>query len=114
MKIKTMKKNILTVIYERIINLFVYRWDTVDEITQILSEDPCMDEIDGADIHCICYAPNIGYRSWIFRYKGVYFSLFDCGNGYYGFHSVVSRYDVFVAMILSWLERKVYVNDLFC
>lgn len=100
-------------LYELFTTILADRWIVVEELEEHLQKDPCLDNIDKSQISCICYAPNIGYRSWIFRYKGVYVALFDCGNTYYSFHTVVSRCDVVIAVILSWLEGKVYANEVF-
>jgi len=90
------------------------KWNILSELDEHLSIDPCLDDIDRRQINCICYAPNVGYRSWIFRYKGVFVALFDVGNGHYSFHTAVTMYDVFVAIILTWFERSVYKYDQGC
>ena len=60
----------------------------------------------GKDLKCITYAPNIGYRSWIFKYKGVYVALFDAGNDHYDFHTMVNYRDVIAAIIIRKLCDK--------
>ena len=53
------------------------------------------------DLRRVSYAPNIGYRSWIFLYKGYFVALFDAGNDHYDFHMPVNWIDVIVAKIIT-------------
>jgi len=77
------------------------KWAKISELCERLVNRTHEPNEFGSDLTCICYAPNIGYRSWIFRYKGVYVALFDAGNDYYEFHTVVSVTDVIVAMLYN-------------
>jgi len=52
-------------------------------------------------LECVCYAPCLGYRSWIFKYKAVYVALFDAGNGHYAFHMPATRIDVLFAKAIN-------------
>ena len=61
------------------------------------------DEFDGK-LKGICYAPNIGYRHWIYRYDGVLVVLFDEGNDHRSFFSLASRIDVVIALIIGYIH----------
>ena len=61
-----------------------------------------IDEMLGRDLKKVCYAPNVGYRSWIFEYKGTYVALEDYGNGFWGFYTTVGLLDVVVARVIEW------------
>lgn len=61
-----------------------------------------IDDISGIDLKKVCYAPNVGYRSWIFEYKGTYVALEDYGNGFWGFYTTVGLLDVVVARVYEW------------
>lgn len=52
------------------------------------------------------YAPHIGYDAWIFKYKGVYMCFHDNGNGWWGFHSVVSWIDILRVKIGEWKRKR--------
>lgn len=58
------------------------------------------------DLECVCYAPHIGYRAWIFKYKGVPVCLWDRDNGWWQFHSAVSWIDILLAKIEERRNRK--------
>ena len=58
-----------------------------------------IDEMVGRDLRKLCYAPNVGYRSWIFEYKGTYVALEDYGNGFWGFYTTVGLWDLLVARV---------------
>ena len=81
------------------------RWEILSELIDEIGKDPLLDNCRN-DLSCICYAPNIGYRSWIFSYKKVYVALFDSGNGYYSFHMPVTRFDVLMASLLHALDKQ--------
>jgi len=77
------------------------KWAKISELCEKLAHRTYEPGEFGSDLTCICYAPNIGYRSWIFRYKGVYVALFDAGNDNYDFHTAVSVTDVIVAKLFN-------------
>lgn len=62
------------------------------------------DEFEGK-LKGICYAPNIGYHHWIYKYDGVLVVLFDEGNDHYSFFSLASRIDVVIALIIGFIHR---------
>ena len=79
------------------------KWNIISELCEKIYED---DMIDGCGeyLKCIGYAPWIGYRSWIFSYKGVLVALFDAGNGHYSFHTVVSRIDAIRVLTNKYID----------
>jgi len=80
------------------------KWQILSELVNKIEEDSQLDNCIGS-LECLCYAPNIGYRSWIFKYKGVRVALFDAGNGHYSFHMPVTWLDTLVARVrekLAW------------
>lgn len=65
-----------------------------------------IDEMVGSGVlKKVCYAPNVGYRSWIFEYKGTYVALEDYGNGFWGFYTTVGLLDVLVGKAIEWWTR---------
>lgn len=83
-------------------NLMRKKWKIINELIEKLDEDDMLENVEKHLIGKVMYAPNIGYRAWIFEYKRVFACLWDQGNGHYGFHSAVSRIDVLIA----WLYEK--------
>ena len=76
------------------------KWRIISELIGYIAEDSTLDTVPKSKpFRCICYAPNVGYRSWIFKYRGVFVALFDLGNGHYDFHTLVTRFDVLVAKL---------------
>ena len=65
-----------------------------------------IDDISGIDLKKLCYAPNVGYRSWIYIYKGTYVALEDYGNGRWAFYTVVGLLDVLVAKVYCWWNEQ--------
>ena len=80
------------------------KWDKINDLIDRLYHRTYKPG-DLGNLHCICYAPNIGYRSWIFKYEGVLVALFDEGNDHYSFHMPVNWLDVLMAKVCSiWYE----------
>ena len=71
------------------------------ELIKLLREDSTMDNVT-KPIRCLTYAPNLGYRIWIFKYNGTLVALGDLGNGHYAFHSTVSYWD----LIKAWFAVR--------
>ena len=71
------------------------KWKNISELCEKLAVDWSLDNCHSG-LKCLGHAPSIGQRAWIFKYKGTYVSLWDMGNGFYKFHSAVTRWDVFV------------------
>lgn len=63
------------------------------------------------DLKPVTYAPHIGYRAWIFTYKGTPICLWDSGNGWWTFHSAVTLMDVIIAKIDIYKEERRQRND---
>lgn len=83
------------------------KWEKIGELNSLLGTGyhiPVGDE-RFKSLKCVCYAPNIGYRCWIFKYKGTLVALGDLGNGWYDVYSAVTRLDVLVAKIIELKER---------
>lgn len=66
------------------------KWKNIDELSWRINEDShdddyCLSQLEGfgKELRCLCYAPNIGYYTWIFSYKGTLVALFDGGNGWW-------------------------------
>ena len=77
----------------------------IDEVLTALEEDATLGSISNY-ITRICYAPNFGYRSWIFKYKSLYILLFDEGNGYYQYICSLSWFDVIKTKLRRIFERR--------
>jgi hypothetical protein len=77
----------------------------IDELMRNLEEDStAVTMVD--TLKCVSYAPQLGYRNWIFKYKGMLVLLFDAGNGHYQYLCPVGLIDVFIAKILTKLQPK--------
>lgn len=72
------------------------KWRIVSELLECIANDDLLDSCS-KNLTCITYAPNVGYRSWIFLYKGILVALWDMGNCHWGFHSTVTLWDLIVA-----------------
>lgn len=77
----------------------------IDEVLTAIEEDTTLSNISNY-ITCICYAPNFGYRSWIFKYKSLYILLFDEGNGHYQYICPLSWFDVVKTKLRKMVVRK--------
>lgn len=77
------------------------KWDNISELIENINidDDTLLRKCEEGIIRKVTYAPNIGYRCWIFRYKGTPVCLWDMGNGHYSFYSAVSWIDILVAKI---------------
>ena len=85
------------------------KWKNIRELCMTINEcDSFLDDRVAGKLKCLGYAPNIGYRSWIFKYKGTLVALFDEGNGYYQFHTAVTYLDVIEAAITRFIEKIEY------
>ena len=80
------------------------KWQKIGELSTLVMQDSTLSNC-AKDLKCISYAPNIGYRTWIFRYKGVLVALDDAGNGHYDFYTAVSFADLLVAKLTLFGER---------
>lgn len=79
------------------------KWKNSHELISLIQEDDTLD-VCAANLKCLSYAPNIGYRSWIFSYKGTLVALYDAGNGHYDFHTTVSLVDLLAAKLTIFVE----------
>ena len=83
------------------------KWDHINDVIEAIDEDSTLME-DGLvpGLKCLTYAPNIGYRTWIFKYKGTLMALWYQGNCHWVFHSAVSVLDLIVAKLTVFLDSK--------
>ena len=72
----------------------------IDEVISGLETDSTANTILN-DLICICYAPHLGYRNWIFKYKSIYVLFFDEGNGHYQYLAPLTCIDVIKAKIMG-------------
>lgn len=82
----------------------------IDEVISGLEKDSTASTLI-ENMVCVCYAPHLGYRNWIFKYKTLYILLFDEGNGHYQYLSLLTWLDVIEAKIRNkmrsdWKEIK--------
>ena len=81
----------------------------ISDIMFVLEEDPQATQLVG-QLKMITYAPNLGYRNWIFKYKGMYLLFFDRGNGCYQYLCPVSWFDALYARIYHKLDVWGVIN----
>lgn len=79
--------------------------ELIDEVLTALEEDATLSNISN-HLTLICYAPNFGYRNWIFKYKSLYILLFDEGNGYYQYICSLSWFDVIKTKLGEIIGRR--------
>ena len=85
------------------------KWDTINDLLQRIEPSGFHEFLNDdwpEELKSVCYAPQIGYHAWIFEYKGVPLCLWDSGNGWWRFHSAVSRLDVIRIKIDNYIERR--------
>ena len=86
------------------------KWNILSNLIDELAIDPTL-STSKMSIEKICYAPHIGYSSWIFKCDGVYVALFNgCFNNY-SFHMPVTLLDVVRAKVTEWYEDFCYFVD---
>lgn len=73
--------------------------ELIDELMSHLEKDSTASTIT-EDLKCISYAPQLGYRSWIFKYKTMLVLLFDASNGHYQYLCPVGLIDLLIAKVL--------------
>ena len=78
--------------------------DTI-ELIELIGNDDTLSGVE--NMHVVTYAPNMGYRTWIFKYKKVYVALFDDGNGHYSYFTMVSRLQVIWAKICVAFQTRI-------
>lgn len=74
------------------------------ELRGLIEEDDTLSSC-GDCLRCLVYAPHVGYRSWIFEYKGTLVALFDASNGHYDFHKPVTRVDLLIAKVTNYFAK---------
>ena len=72
----------------------------IDEIISGLNNDSTANTMLD-DLFCICHAPHLGYRNWIFKYKSIYVLFFDEGNGHYQYLAPLTWIDVIKAKLVG-------------
>ena len=83
--------------------------DVICDIIDVLDRDSTASCLVG-ELKKITYAPNLGYRNWIFKYRGLYLLLYDMGNGHYQYLCPVSWFDVLYAIIYHKLDVWGVIN----
>lgn len=86
------------------------KWENIGELCEKIDEDDTLDQCAKV-LRCVAYAPNIGYRAWIFKYKKTLVALWDMGNSHWGFCSAVTRFDLLVAKVSDLVERLKYRKE---
>lgn len=81
------------------------KWKKVYDLLEFLRDDNSMFNISDKSLRRLTYAPNIGYGMWICSYKGLLVAIFDAGNGYWDFYTLVGFWDLIVAKIAALKER---------
>lgn len=79
------------------------KWKNIAELCNKIAEGSTLDNCY-KDLKRISYAPNIGYRCWIFSYKRTLVCLWDMGNGHYDFYSAASWLDLIIAKISNHIH----------
>lgn len=87
------------------------KWIIISELIDKIADDSTLDNCV-KDLSCITYAPQLGYRSYIFKYKSQLVVLSDLGNGHYGFFMPARKSDVIIAKIATWYEEKRYPSEI--
>ena len=80
--------------------------ELIDEVISGLEEDSTGNTLVENMVR-VCYAPHLGCRNWIFKYKTLYILLFDEGNGHYQYICSLTWFDVVKAKISEMIGRKV-------
>ena len=75
--------------------------ELIDELMRHLEEDSTASTITEGDLKYITYAPQLGYRNLIFKYKTMLVLLFDASNGHYQYLCPVSLIDVLIAKVVT-------------
>lgn len=82
------------------------KWDKIFDLRELLGDENRMFDTSDKSLRRLTYAPNMGYFTWIFSYKGLLVALFDAGNGHWEFFSLVSVWDLITAKIADLIERR--------
>ena len=89
----------------------IKKWIVITELISEIENDSTLDKCV-KDLSCITYAPQLGYRSYIFKYKSQLVVLSDLGNGHYGFFMPARKSDVIIGKIATWYEEKRYPSEI--
>lgn len=79
--------------------------DIIHELIRGLEVDSTGSTLNG-ELKCVTHAPQLGYLSWIFKYKGVLVAVSDMGNGHFSYDYPVNKIDVLIARICYIVERR--------
>lgn len=86
------------------------KWKLINELFERLNGHSFHEFMeDGShpdELRPLCYAPHIGYRAWIFTYKGTLICMWDSGNGWWTFHSAVTLVDVVIAKFEEFKSKR--------
>ena len=79
------------------------KWSQLSEFILSIEEDDCLTRCC-EHVSKFVYAPHIGYRTWICRYKDIWVALYDTGNGHYDYCSRVSYIQFIIAKIMNFIH----------
>lgn len=86
------------------------KWKNICELCRKIDEDDTLEKCV-KELRIVSYAPNIGYRAWIFKYKKTLVALLDIGNSHWAFYSAVTRFDLLSAKVSDLVERLKYRKE---
>lgn len=84
-------------------------WRVSDELIELLHHQK-MNAVDIKGLKYVSFAPNVGYRQYIYKYKGIYVSLYeceDCHDEYFLYTTNVSIKTVIVAKVLDIFKSSI-------
>ena len=87
------------------------KWKLINELFERLDGKSFHEFLEDGkhvdELKSICYAPHMGYRAWLFTYKGTPICLWDSGNGWWTFHSAATWMDVLIAKIDIYKAERI-------
>lgn len=75
----------------------------IDEVLRGFEENHTGDTLK-PHFKYITYAPNLGYRNHIFKYKSIYVLVFDAGNDCFSYLCMVNLLDILISAICSKID----------
>lgn len=84
------------------------KWAIISELIAKNAEDSQLDNCIG-DLKLVSYSPHLGYKSWLFKYKGRRVVLTDLGNSHFGFYMPATIFDEIIAKIQCVVARRNWI-----
>lgn len=81
------------------------KWKQLIEFIEHIERDDTL-TLCCKDCKKLTYAPNLGYHTWIFKYKDIMVALHDASNGHYAYLDKVGIVELVMAKI------SVFINHL--